>query len=891
MTDETEREEEREPIRNVYRKGYFPAVRERWAQAWRTFVRAVRDPGAAFTRFPGWLGEQLRRDRAFFGAIFGFFFGFLSRGLRHPLHRRWILGLFALGGFLATWSWEMCGLTGCPDVGRLAALQPGGAAAVYDVNGDLLADLAPVRWAVVEIDDLPKYVAEAFVAVEDQRFYGHRGVDWRRFIGTTVRNVLPGGRSQGASTITMQVARNVFPDRLPASERTVKRKVLEIRVAREIEREYSKQQILQTYLNNIYFGEGVYGIESASRIYFGKHASDLTLAEAALLAGLPKAPSLYNPRRSMERAVSRRNLVLSLMQAQGRITPERAAAAKDADVRLSRWQPARNRRRKAPYFVEQVKRQLEARFGADLYAGLKVYTTLDPRAQAAAERQLENQLVAIENGAFGRFRGPRRSQFTKGAAETPYLQGGVVLMDARTGDVKALVGGRSWEESAFDRVMQGFRQPGSAFKPVVFAAALSEGYTPISELRDDTLRRELPGGEVWEPRNFDGRFRGEVTLRETARWSINTPTVRLAEQTGLADVRAEARRLGIGTDIPELPSIAIGAAAVRPIELVRAYTPFATLGSRVEPRFVLRVEDARGNTLWEPRPRRRRVLDRGVAFLVTDLLRDVVDRGTGRRVRTAGLTGPAAGKTGTTNGATDAWFVGFTPTLVGAVWIGFDSPRPIVADGSGGELAAPVWARVVRAAQRTTPEPWKEPAGVVERRVTVADRRVIAPGCRARGATYEEHFLRGGVPRAVCPRGTAEEEGGIGGWLDRQAERVGASVGEWLEDAWADAWGWARRQVGLEPAPEGDPAPRPRRDRSPDEGDRKDEAPSDTIDLTPEPEPLPDVDPQVDAETTAVETPPAPRDTVRLAPPPPPPPSPEPAPAAPPGPPDTIRIR
>ncbi|HEX5724819.1 MAG TPA: PBP1A family penicillin-binding protein [Longimicrobiaceae bacterium] len=851
------------PVRNLYRAGFFPRLRRAWGDGFRAAAHAARHPGPA-------LAASLRRDRDLFAALLRGGGRSVRRGLEHPVHRRWLLGLLALAGFLASFSWQRCGLRGCPDVERLAALQPGGASTVYDVRGNRIGELTPIRWEVVELDDLPGYVPEAFVAVEDQRFYRHHGVDWRRFLGTIARNLVPGGRSQGASTITMQVARNVFPDRLPAAERTIRRKLLEIRVAREIEGRYAKRQILQTYLNHIYFGEGVYGIESAARVYFGKHASQLRLSEAALLAGLPKAPTSYSPRRNLERSVARRNLVLGLMAAQGRITAEEARQARAAPVRLARWQPER-RRLRASYFVEQVRRVVEEELGQEAYSGaLRIHTTLDPRVQAAAEQQLERQLRAIENGAFGRFRGPRRAAFERGAAETPYLQGAAIVLETETGDVQALVGGRSFEESRFDRVMQGFRQPGSAFKPFVFAAAVGDGVAPTDTLRDDTLRRVLPRGEVWEPRNFDGRFRGPVTVRSALRNSINTVAVLLAERAGLGEVEAEARRMGIRSDIPELPSIAIGAAAVRPIDLVRAYTPFATLGRRVEPRWVTRVEDSAGRVVWEPRVRRRRVLDPAVAFVVTSLMRDVVDRGTGRRVRTTGFRGPAAGKTGTTNGATDAWFVGFTPELLGAVWIGFDRPRPIVANGSGGELAAPVWGRILRAAQRRVPEAWEPPPGVVERRVTVAGHRVIAPGCRARGATYEEYFLRRHVPPAVCPRGTAEREGGFRAWWQRRVASVRTRVGEWARETWADLWSEVRGLAGL-PA---DPAPRPaRRPRPPARGApaaRTERA--DTIVL-----PAPaagDTLPSVEVDVDTLPAPP-PRDTIRI--PPAPPPEPEPA--------------
>ena len=773
-------------VRNIYRGGYFPRVRERWGD----YVRGARFAAAHPLQ---WLRGMLRADTDFFLHLLDATLGRMGAALRHPRKRRWVLGAFAFIGFLPGFLWERCGVMGCPDVARVASLQPGGAAVVYDAEGGVLARLTPVRWEVVRLSRLPKYVPQAFVAVEDQRYYSHGGVDWRRFLGTTARNLIPGGRSQGASTITMQVARNVFPDRLPAAERTIKRKLLEIRVATEIESRYSKEQILQTYLNQIYFGEGVYGIESAAKIYFGKHAADLTLPEAALLAGLPKAPTNYNPRRNPDRSVTRRNLILGLMAQQGRISATQRDQGRAAGLRLARWEPQRERR-KAPYFVEQVRRVLEDRMGQELYTGgLRIRTGLDPRAQAAAETQLEAQLRRVEGGSFGRFTGPKRAAF-KGGAETPYVQGSAVFMDARTGDVRAWVGGRSFDDSRFDRISQGFRQPGSAFKPFVYAAAIESGVALTDTITDAPLRREMPGGDVWEPRNFDGRFRGPVTVRNALRWSVNTVAVRLAERAGLDEVSAEARRMGITSKIPALPSVAIGAAAVKPVELAAAYTAFATLGTRVEPRFVTRVENAAGEVLWEPGVRARRVMDPGVAFLVTDALRDVVDRGTGRKARDVGLRGPAAGKTGTTNDGADAWFVGFTPDVVGAVWIGFDRPRPIARRGSGGDLAAPVWGRIARAAAGSrVAAAWTPPGGVVERSVATAGLRVIAPGCRARGASFDEYFLRRAVPPTVCPRGAESGDE----WWTRAVEGVEARVGEWVREQSARIWRDVRRRAGI----------------------------------------------------------------------------------------------
>ena len=845
---------------NVYRRGYFPALRARWAGVVRAARLPFERPGAVPGAAAGWLQRELGQDARFFAGIVRGTGRGIGAGVRHPRHRRWILGLFALAGFLVTFGWQRCGITGCPDVRRLASLQPGGAAIVYDAEGDVIADLAPTRWAVVDIDDLPEYAGEAFIAVEDQNFRAHGGVHWPRFIAQTLRNLVPGGRGAGASTITMQVARNVFPDRLPAHERTVRRKLLEIRVAREIEAHYSKDEILQLYLNNIYFGEGVYGIQSAARIYFGKNAADLLLSEAALLAGLPKAPTTYNPRRNLERSVARRNLVLSLMAAQGRVPADEAEAAKAARVRLARWRPERRDRTTAPYFVEQVRRRLEAELGDALYqGGVRIHTTLQPRVQRTAEEQLERQIRRVENGAFGRFTGPRRAAF-RDSTETPYLQGGALFMDAETGDVLALVGGRDWEDSRFDRVMSGLRQPGSAFKPFVYAAAVAEGVAPTDTVRDDTLRRELPGGEVWIPRNFDGRYRGSVTVRTSLRQSVNTVAVRLAERAGLDDVQAMARRAGITSDIPPLPSVAIGATALRPVELARAYTPFATLGYRVEPRFVTRVEDATGRVIWRNRVRRRRVMRPAVAFLVTNMMRGVVDRGTGTAAR-QGLGGgvPAAGKTGTTNNAADVWFVGVTPETVGLVWMGFDSPRPITEDASGGRIAAPVWGRIMRAAVRGRPvEAWEPPPGVVRRSVRASDDRVVAPGCRARGDTYTEYFLRRHVPPAVCPRG---ERADTRGWWERTIDDVDTRFREWAREA----LGEVRRVLGREDRVDPEQGTRPAR-----------EAPAEVIvapeeDAAPEPDvaPVEEVEVEIDTVPAGEIEPSLPVDTVEAAPPPP----------------------
>jgi penicillin-binding protein 1A len=686
-----------------------------------------------------------------------------------------------------TWlGWQTCGFKGCPSVARLAAYQPGGAPVLLDRSGNELARLSPVSRQLVELSDLPEHVAAAFLAVEDRRFREHGGVDWRRTFGSLLANVRAGGVREGASTISMQLARNVFPERLPGQERSMRRKALEMRVARQIERTFDKDEILQLYLNHIYFGGPVYGIEAASRYYFGKSASSLDLAEAATLAAMPKAPNQYDPRLRPQRSKERRDLVLTLMAEQGRIEAGEADRARSRAVRtVAERRPERERPPPAPYFVHAARRALEAELGDALYSHpLRIHTTIDMAAQAAAERALDRQLRAIERGAMGRYGGERRYGAADGvtAAGTLYLQGSAVVLDAESGDVLALVGGRDFGDSPFDRATRARRQVGSAFKPFVYAAAVADGYAPSQWLTDEPLEMELAGGEVWAPRNFDGGYSGEVTLRDAAVRSNNVATVRLALAVGMGDVARTARRSGVRNDLHELPSLALGTAELSLLELTAAYIPFATLGRSARPRLIRLVEDSAGKVLWSPKVRSRKVMDEGVAYLVTDLLRDAVDRGTGRAARRAGYNGPAAGKTGTTDDGNDVWFVGYTPELVGGVWIGFDRPRSVLADARAGELAAPVWGEIMRSIHsgRSTPEPWERPRSVVERQIDPATGLILVDGCRPEsGSAVDEIFLRSDLPATTCPAGEPARRGilarvaeGVRSWVGRAGEYV-----------------------------------------------------------------------------------------------------------------------
>ena len=675
-----------------------------------------------------------------------------------PAVRGVAIGIPVLAILLAV-AWSRCFVMGCPDVRRLTSYQPGGASILVDRNGKVFADLAPIEGELIPLARLPRHVPDAFIAIEDRRFREHGAIDLRRVLGALWNNLRAGGVAEGSSTLTMQLARNVFPEDLPGHERTMGRKILEVRVAQEIEDTFTKDEILEMYLNRIYFGSGARGIEAAARQYFGRGAKDLTLPQAALLAAMPKAPSHYDPRRHPKEARERRDLVLTQMAAQRRIPAAEAEAARKAPLGVvSKPRAERPDAPFAAYFVEEVRRELEDRLGGDFYGHkLRVHTTLDQTAQKAAEEELERQLRAIEGGALGRLSAPRYAPGLEVAddGETPYLQGAAVALDATTGDVLAWVGGRDFLHSRFDRVKSARRQAGSAFKPFVYATAVASGRMLNQKVLDQPLQVSLGGRRSWSPKNFDGAFDGEITLRDALVRSKNVPTVRLAQDVGTHRIAELAEQAGIDPPIPEEPSMALGTVAVSPVELTAAYTAFAGLGEGVRPRFVARVEGEDGHVLWQAdEPKRKHVLDAAVAYVITDALEDVLTRGTGTAVRDAGFRAPAAGKTGTTNDGADTWFVGYTPEIVAAVWMGFDRPRPIMAKATGGRLAAPVWARLMTRiyAGRKPPAPWPMPGGVVEGMVDPQTGLLLASGCAPlSGVAYKELFVQGAVPVTVCP--------------------------------------------------------------------------------------------------------------------------------------------
>lgn len=680
-------------------------------------------------------------------------------------------GLAVVGGgmFLGTVAWWSCGFQGCPDPGDLVAYQPGGAPILLDRQGEEFARLHPLERRVVDLDSLPEFLPQAILAVEDRRFFEHRGVDWRRVVGAAVRNVRAGGVTQGASTLSMQLARTTFPERIPGAQRRMGRKLLEVRVAQRIEARFSKDEILELYLNHVYVGGGAYGVEAGARHYFGRSAVDLGLAESAFLAGVVRGPVYYDPRRNPEAARDRRDLVLALMVEQGRIGEAEVDGLRGRQVEATDTPPSPAVSGDGPYFVEAVRRELEAQFGEELYRRpLRIHTTLDRELQRAAGEELVRQLEAVEEGRMGSFSGPRfpATEGEEGRTRAAHLEGAAVVLDASTGDVLALVGGRDHHTSRFNRALRGQREMGSAFKPFVYAAALAGGRVTSQPLADRPFTYASAGSPPWTPRNYDGGFEGQVSMRRALGESLNIPTVRLAMATGMDPIVELARRSGISDSIPLLPAAALGTGRATPMELAAAYAAFANQGQYSTPRWVLRVEDGEGTVLHESEIQRTEVMDPGVAYLITDMLRGAVDEGTGRGVRTVGYGGPAAGKTGTTQDARDVWFVGYTPEVVGAVWMGFDQPRTILPGASGGGLAAPVWGRIMARAHPAgaVRDGWIRPGGVVERDVDAETGRVVGTECPSpEGGAVRELFLAQYVPESACPerQGIRERVGGF----------------------------------------------------------------------------------------------------------------------------------
>jgi 1A family penicillin-binding protein len=618
---------------------------------------------------------------------------------------------------------------------------------VYARDGAFIGEIGSESRTSVSIRTLPKYVGQAFVSVEDHRFYEHDGVDLIGVAGALKGKLLEkitGDHRGGASTITQQLVGNMHPDLIDRRDLSPMRKVREQLAAREMEKHYTKEQILEAYINQINFGHGWYGIESAARHHFGKSATRLTLAEAATLAALPKSPVGYDPSRFPDKAKGRRDLILGMMAEQGLITA--------ADAERARAEPvvtAANAGAAAPsqYFVDAA-RQAAERAGVNVATGgYRVYTTADPALQRAAVQALVEGTATVENRKD--FKHPTWAS-AKGVGDL--LEGAVVAIDPSTGDVRALVGGRNYAMAPFNRATRASRQPGSSFKPFVYAKALEDSLSAATIVPDTALAITMPNGAIYSPDNSDNKFLGAITLREALIHSRNPVAVQLAMRIGYDSMAAIAHRAGISTPIAEVPASALGASVVRPIDYVAAYAVWANLGSTVEPRIVTRIEDAAGRVVYSQAPSMPQpVIDPRIAFIVRDMMRDAAERGTGAPARKAVPTSiPIAGKTGTTNDNVDVWFMGMTPDLVAGVWLGFDRPKTITPGAAGGSLAAPIWGAMMARyyAGRAAPAAWTPPLGLV---VAELDRLTgqLADSSTPPERRYTEYFIPGTEPELL----------------------------------------------------------------------------------------------------------------------------------------------
>ena len=658
-------------------------------------------------------------------------------------------GLFGTTGAAAWFAYDLT--AGLPNRSEVQGLEEmAQATTILDAHDRPVFTIFKEQRIEVPLDRISPNLIKAVISVEDQRFYDHNGVDLIRVAAAVVRNFQEGRRAEGGSTITQQLARQSFLTR----DKTYRRKIKEVILAANIERAYDKKDILALYLNKVYFGDGYYGVEAASLGYFGKHASELSVPEAALLAGLIQSPSSYAPTVNPERALARRNIVLQAMVNNGVLAQADADAARNTALHLTN--AIEMKESFGLYYKEQVRRELVDRFGGSRVAqgGLRVYTTLEPELQQAAEKILENGIADIE-GRRG-YKHPRRGKDAK-----EYLQGALVAMDPTTGAVRAMVGGRDFNESRFNRAMQAKRQSGSAFKPFVYAAALEEGYSPaslISNLNSPILTTQ----GNWVPE--DGHSNAtELTMRSALKISSNRAAVQMLNTIGIKDAVSYAEKLNVGTP-PSVPSLALGSGDVTLISLTAAYGAFADHGIVRTPVLIRKVEDSDGKVIYQDGGKSQQAVSDATAFLMSSMLADVISAGTAYKARQAGFMLPAAGKTGTTNDYVDAWFVGYTPHLVTGVWVGFDQPKTIITNGYAADLAVPIWGQFMKIATRNAkPEWFDRPANVIGVNVCRVSGKLPNYGCsnvqtvddsgaiEVKSMVYTDYFVKGTQPTTTCP--------------------------------------------------------------------------------------------------------------------------------------------
>lgn len=662
--------------------------------------------------------------------------------IRHPV--QWlviivvslVVGL-CVGGYIAI-------ISDLPPAESISFFAPPIATRVYDTNGDLLSEFYIERRELTTIDQVPYYLKAGAICIEDKLFYKHWGVDILALVRSLFINLIHMRVVQGGSTITMQLARNMFL----TLEQTMVRKLKEMALAIRIERTYTKDEILEKYLNQINFGQGHYGVATAARYLFDKDISELTLAECALLVAIPKSPERFSPYKHPERATQRRGLVLKEMYKSKIISFEEYEAALQESLNVAEHI---GEKRVGKYFLEGIRRYLELKYGPEfLYrSGANIYTTLNTRIQQAAEEIFEQHISALEKEY--NFKNPKAKFDSLGLADTatysPYLQGAFVLLDYRTGEVKALIGGRDFSQSQWNHATQAGRQAGSAFKVFVFTAAIDNGFTPADIVLDLPIVLEVPGVDsIYRPSNYDRKFMGPITVRNALKYSRNLAAIRLIRNIGPELVVQYAHILGVKSPLLAVVSLALGVCDVSLLEMTSAVGTIANLGVQVEPLFITKITDKDGTIIERNESLPERRLSEQNSYIMTSMMQSVVNGGTAYSIRQY-YKGPAAGKTGTTNNYSDAWFLGFTPKYVAGVWLGFDDNKRIFRGATGGRIAAPVWGKIMAAIDTTTQGGFIEPEGLVHLRICQVTGRIAQDMCPS---AIEEVFVRGTEPTDSC---------------------------------------------------------------------------------------------------------------------------------------------
>jgi len=765
----------------------------------------------------------------------------------------WLVGLvliIGVAGAITAAGFFFYLIEDLPKITTLADYRPSTVTTVYAAAGEKIAEFYKERRIVIPLKEIPPMLVEAFIASEDSRFYEHSGIDLQSIARAFFKNLEAGGIVQGGSTITQQVTKSFFL----TPERSYRRKLKEAVLAYRISQRFTKEEVLYLYLNQIYLGHGAYGVQAAAQNYFGKPVQELTLAQCAILAGLPQAPSRYSPHRYPERARQRQLYVLKRMVEEGYITEQQAAEARNEpwDIRPKRnWFVE-----KAPFYTEHVRRYVAEKYGEEAlyHEGLNIYAAVDLSMQNAAHEEIQKGLrdldkrqgyrgprqhlkpeergaflqnlaaeqadqltsdavaqglvtsvddkhkrvevalgpakgfIAMEDMAWARKPNPevgywaakitrpssvlaagdvidvRLKNRKEGDADwplaleqSPKAQSALLSIEAETGLVKAMVGGRDFQESQFNRAIQSRRQPGSAFKPIIYAAAIDKGYTPATVILDAPIVFEDTDRDfTWKPKNYKETFYGPTLLRQALAKSRNVVTVKILKDIGIDYAIDYAHKVGIQSHLNRDLSIALGSSGVSLLEIVNAYSVFANRGYRVKPIFITRITDRDGHVLEENHPEREKVIEETTAYIINSLLESVVQDGTGRRVRA--LNRPVAGKTGTTNNLYDAWFVGYTPDIITGVWVGFDEEGSLGRGETGSRAASPIWLGYMQRVMADRPvKDFEVPDGIVFSRIDAETGLLPIPESKE---TIFECFKEGTVPteHTKAPDAIAEPE-------------------------------------------------------------------------------------------------------------------------------------